>query len=247
VGGLSVVTRALHTGTPLTVHERFDAAAVEAAAGEGCTRTSLVPTALARIDPSRWRTILVGGQAPPPDRPGNVIATYGLTETGSGVVYEGRPLPGVEVRVDDGELLLRGAMLLRAYRDGTDPKRADGWFPTGDLGTYDEDDGVVQVHGRRGDLIITGGENVWPAAVERALAGAPGVAEVAVAGRPDPEWGQRVVAYVVPADPASPPSLEDLRAAAKEQLPAYAAPTVLELVARLPRTDSGKVLRRDLT
>ena len=87
------------------------------------------------------------------------------------------------------------------------------------------------MHGRRGDLIITGGENVWPAAVERALAAHPGVAEVAVVGRPDPEWGQRVVAVVVPADPAAPPTLDELRDWAKQTLPAYAAPTVLELVA----------------
>jgi O-succinylbenzoic acid--CoA ligase len=245
VGGLSVVTRALLTGTPLTVHEGFDAAAVDGAPAEGCTRTSLVPTALARIDATRWRTVLVGGQAPPPDRPANVVATYGMTETGSGIAYEGIPLPGVEVRVDDGELLLRGPMLLRGYRDGTDPRRPDGWFPTGDLGEVV--DGSIRVHGRRGDLIITGGENVWPVAVERALATAPGVAEVAVVGRVDPEWGQRVVAVVVPVDAAAPPTLDALRGHAKASLPAYAAPTVLELVDALPRTASGKVRRRDLT
>ncbi len=245
VGGLSVVTRALHTGTALTVHDRFDAEAVQQSVAAGCTRTSLVPTALARIDASAWRSILVGGQAPPPDRPANVVATYGMTETGSGIAYDGVPLPGVEVRVEDGELLLRGPMLLRCYRDGTDPRRADGWFPTGDLGEVV--DGRIRVHGRRGDLIITGGENVWPAAVERALAGAPGVAEVAVVGRPDPEWGQRVVAVVVPADPTDPPSLDALRGHVKAALPAYAAPTVVELVDQLPRTASGKVRRRDLT
>ena len=92
------------------------------AAAEGCTRTSLVPTALARIDPPAFRTILVGGQAPPPDRPANVIATYGLTETGSGIVYDGVPLDGVEIRVVDGEIHVRGPMLLRAYRDGRRPE-----------------------------------------------------------------------------------------------------------------------------
>ncbi|HLT16362.1 MAG TPA: AMP-binding protein [Acidimicrobiales bacterium] len=241
VGGLSVVTRALVTGTPLTLHHGFDAARVEAAAQEGCTLVSLVPTALARIDPSRWRRVLLGGQAPPADRPPNVIATYGMTETGSGVVYEGRPLDGVEVRVAaDGEILLRGPMLLRAYRDGTDPKDAEGWFPTGDLGEL-RPDGTLQVHGRRGDLIITGGENVWPTAVERVLATHPAVAEVAVVGRSDPEWGQRVVAVVVPADPTAPPTLAELRNHAKAALPAYAAPTVLELAEALPRTASGKV------
>jgi O-succinylbenzoic acid--CoA ligase len=244
VGGLSVVTRALHTGTPLTVHDAFDAGAVGDAVAAGCTRTSLVPTALARIDPAPWRTILVGGQAPPADRPPNVLATYGMTETGSGIAYEGVPLDGVEVAVAEGELLLRGPMLLRCYRDGTDPRRADGWFPTGDLGEVL--DGRIRVFGRRGDLLITGGENVWPAAVERVLAAAPGVREVAVAGRPDPEWGQRIVAHVVPVDPASPPTLDQLRAHAKEHLPAYAAPTVLELAEALPRTASGKVRRADL-
>ncbi len=246
VGGLSVVTRALHTGTPLTVHERFDAGAVADAAAAGCTRTSLVPTALARIDPTAFRTILVGGQAPPTDPPANVIATYGMTETGSGIVYDGVALDGVELRVDDaGELHVRAPMLLRAYRDGTDPRDADGWFPTGDVGELR--DGVLRVHGRRGDLIITGGENVWPAAVERVLAGHPSVAEVAVVGRADPEWGQRVAAVVVPNDLAEPPTLDELRGWVKEQLPAYAAPTVLELTDALPRTTSGKVRRADLT
>ena len=131
-----MVTRSLLTGTPCTVHESFDAAAVERAASEGCTRTSLVPTALARIDPAAFRTILVGGQAPPLDRPQNVIATYGLTETGSGIAYDGVPLDGVEIRVVDGQIHVRGPMLLRTYRHGDDPKDDDGWLPTGDAGSF---------------------------------------------------------------------------------------------------------------
>ncbi|MGQ0434685.1 MAG: class I adenylate-forming enzyme family protein [Microthrixaceae bacterium] len=245
VGGLSVVTRALVTGTPLTVHPHFSATAVEQAAAEGCTLTSLVPTTLARVDASRFRCILVGGQAPPPDRPDNVIATYGTTETGSGIVYDGVALDGVELRVaDDGEIHVRGPMLLRAYRDGVDPKLADGWYPTGDLGELH--DGQLVVHGRRGDLIITGGENVWPVAVEGALLTHPAVRDVAVVGRPDPEWGQRVVAHVVPTAPAAPPSLDELRAWVKRTLPAFAAPTAIELVDTLPHTASGKVRRADL-
>ncbi len=109
VGGLSVVTRAHHSGTPYTVHDGFDAGAVDDAARHGCTHVSLVATAMARIDTGAWERIVLGGSAPPLDRPSNSVATYGLTETGSGVVYDGVPLPGVEVRVDDGELsLLRG-------------------------------------------------------------------------------------------------------------------------------------------
>jgi O-succinylbenzoic acid--CoA ligase len=245
VGGLSVVTRALHTGTPLVVHDAFDAAAVMRAAAEGCTRTSLVPTALGRVDPAAWRTILVGGQAAPPERPANVVATYGMTETGSGIAYDGRPLDGVELRIaPDGEVQVRGPMLLRAYRDGTDPRTPDGWLPTGDVGTIEG--GVLSVVGRRGDLIITGGENVWPLAVEQVLGDHPAVEQVAVVGRTDPEWGQLVVAVVVPRDPAAPPALDDLRAHAKERLPPYAAPRALELRSELPRTALGKVRRREL-
>jgi O-succinylbenzoic acid--CoA ligase len=247
VGGLSVVTRALLTGTGLT----FD---VEGPA----TLASVVPTQLRRMDVSRFRAVLLGGQAPP-DRstlPANVVTTYGMTETASGVVYDGVPLDGVEVRADEaGQLWVRGPMLLRAYRDGTDPKTPDGWLPTGDGGSVDRVDGHVRVDGRLADVIVTGGEKVWPAAVEGALRDHPAVADVAVAGRPDEEWGQRVVAWVVPAagaaDPAaasaSPPlSLDQLRAHVKERLPAYAAPKELVIVADLPRTALGKVRRAAL-
>ena len=250
VGGLSVVTRALVTGTPLTVHDGFDAAAVSRAAAEGCTLVSLVVTALRRIDPAAFRWIVLGGSAMPPGLPPNAVGTYGMTETGSGVVYGGRPLRGVELRTAGGaggEIQVRAPMLLRAYRDGTDPRTPDGWFPTGDAGEWDPQAGVLRVHGRIAEVVVTGGEKVWPAAVERVLAAHPAVRDVAVVGRPDPEWGQRVVALVVPADPAAPPSLDALRAAAKESLPAYAAPRAVELVEAVPRTALGKVARHRLT
>jgi O-succinylbenzoic acid--CoA ligase len=259
VGGLSVVTRALLTGTPLTVHDGFDAGAVARAAAEGCTLVSLVVTALRRVDPAAFRRIVLGGSAMPPDLPPNAVGTYGMTETGSGVVYGGRPLPGVELRTvgstardaagppAGGEVQVRAPMLLRAYRDGTDPRTPDGWFPTGDAGEWDPQAGVLRVHGRIAEVVVTGGEKVWPAAVERVLAAHPAVRDVAVVGRPDPEWGQRVVALVVPADPAAPPSLDALRAAARESLPAYAAPREVELVEAVPRTALGKVARHRLT
>lgn len=246
VAGLSVVLRARWASVPCEVIRTFDAAEVMAAARErGATLTTLVPTALARIDPSAFRRIVVGGAAPPATLPPNAVVSYGMTETGSAVAYDGRPLPGVEIRIVNGEIQLRGPMLLRTYRDGHDPRTPDGWFPTDDAGAWDGD-GRLVVHGRRGDLIISGGENVWPAEVERVLGEHPGVSEVAVQGRPDPEWGQRVVAIVVPADPSEPPRLEELRAAVKEQLPAYAAPRELELVPSLPRSPLGKVLRSRL-
>jgi O-succinylbenzoic acid--CoA ligase len=244
VGGLSVVTRALVTGTPLEVHDGFDAARVEAAARDGATAVSLVATALRRIDPSLFRVIVLGGARPPADRPANCVTTYGLTETGSGVVYDGRPLAGVEVRIDDDEVLLRGPMLLRAYRDGSTPLDADGWLHTGDLGRF-LPDGRLHVDGRRGDMIVTGGENVWPDAVEAVLAQHPAVAEVAVAGVPDPEWGSRVVAWVVPAAGEA-PTLDDLRAWVSSRVAAFQAPKELHLVSDLPRTALGKVQRHML-
>lgn len=245
VGGLSVVTRALATATPLTLLPHFDAAAVEAEARQGATLVSLVPTALARVDVSGFRRVLVGGAAPPPGLAPNVVATYGMTETGGGIVYDGRPLSGVQVRQVAGELRVRGPMLARCYRDGRDPRDPDGWLATGDLGSV-ASDGTVQVAGRRADVIVTGGQKVWPAPVEDVLDRHPGVAEVAVTGRPDPEWGALVVAVVVPADASRPPALDDLRAWAKESLPPYAAPRALVLVERLPRTALGKLRRHQL-
>ena len=173
VGGLAVVTRALLTATPLTVHAHFDADRVQSSAA---TLVSLVATALGRIDPTRFRAIVLGGAPPPEALPVNVVTTYGMTETGSGVVYDGVPLDGVESRIsDDGEIHLRGPMLLRAYRSAdhdVDPL-ANGWLATGDLGGW-HPDGRLRVDGRRGDLIISGGENVWPEPVERVLPRPPG-------------------------------------------------------------------------
>lgn len=244
VGGLSVVFRSLHTGTPLEVHGSFDAAAVTDAALRGATLASFVPTAMARIDASLFRKILVGGSAIPADRPPNAVTTYGMTETGSGVVYDRRPLDGVEIRIVDDEIQLRCPMLLRCYRDGSDPRTADGWYPTGDAGAFDG--GQLQVFGRTGEMIITGGENVWPVAVERALADFEGLAEVVVVGRPDPEWGHLVTAVVVLTDGSEEPPLEAIRDHVKASLPAYCAPRRLEVVVALPKTALGKVRRHTI-
>jgi len=244
VGGLSVVTRALLTGTPLEVHAGFSAPAVEAAAGPSVF-VSLVAAALARVSAAWFHTVVLGGSAPPADLPANVVTTYGMTETGSGVVYDGVALDGVSVSIGAGEIRVRGPMLLRAYRDGTVPLDAAGWFATGDAGAVGEN-GRLEVFGRLSDLIITGGENVWPGPVEEVLRRCPGVAEVAVAGRPDPEWGERVVAFVVPADAGNPPALNSLRDLVKEQLAPWAAPRELVLIESLPRTSLGKVRRGEL-
>jgi O-succinylbenzoic acid--CoA ligase len=245
IGGLAVVMRALVTGTPVELHHRFAPETTIDAAHRGATLVSLVTRALNQVPAELFRTILIGGAAPPPDRPANVIATYGMTETGSGVVYDRQPLDGVEIDIDaGGEIRLRGPMLFRRYRHDPDPFDSGGWFATGDLGRWG-DDGRLVVDGRRGDVIVTGGEKVWPAPIEAMLADRDDIAEVALVGRADPDWGHRVVAVAVPADPASPPTLAALRSATKERFPAWCAPRSLELRQALPKTSLGKV-RRDL-
>ena len=241
IGGLSVITRALHTGTPLTVLDRFDPDQAVRAARSGATLVSLVVAALDRIDPAAFRVILLGGSAIPTDRPANSVATYGMTETGSGVVYDGRALDGVELRIDDGEILVRSPTLLRCYRDGTDPKDPDGWYRTGDAGALDGA-ATLSVTGRIGDVIVTGGEKVWPVTVERAIdeTGALDLPS-AVVGRPDPEWGH-VVTLVCETE-GDPPDLDAVRDHLRGILPGYALPRRVETVSALPRTAIGKVQR----
>lgn len=248
VGGLGVVVRALHTATPLSIAPRPDVDTLTDALRRGVTLTAVVPTVLTRMDTAGFRRVLVGGAAPPTGVPDNVVTTWGMTETAGGIVYDGIPLDGVEVRAEHGRLWVRAPMLGRAYRsaDGdTDPRTPDGWFDTGDAGEV-RPDGSVVVHGRVGEMIVTGGENVWPATVEPVLADHPEVAEVAVVGRPDPEWGAVVTAVVVPTDAARPPTLDALRAHVRTLLPAHAAPRQLEIVDALPRSLVGKLRRRDV-
>jgi o-succinylbenzoate---CoA ligase len=244
VGGLSVITRALASKTSLEIHESFDLNRVIDAARRGATLISLVPTTCRRLgkEAERFRTILLGGGAIPADKPNNAVATYGMTETGSGVVYDGWPLDHVSLRVDgDEEIAIKAPMLLRCYRNGADPKR-DGWFKTGDAGRLREN-GSLEVFGRIAEVIRTGGEMVWPTAVEEALLAHPKVRDVAVVGVPDPEWQERVVAVVV-SEADQPPGLDELRAHVAATLGPIGAPREVLIVDALPRTAIGKV-RRD--
>jgi O-succinylbenzoic acid--CoA ligase len=159
------------------------------------------------------------------------------------MAYEHRALDGVELKVVDGEIHVRGPILFRAYRDGADPKGPQGWFATGDGGSLDGEH--LEVFGRIGDMIITGGENVWPVPIENILSTHPGIAEVAVVGRPDPEWGQRVTAVVVPEGEAE-FELDELRELVRSELPAYCAPHALEFVSVLERTPLGKLQRESV-
>jgi O-succinylbenzoic acid--CoA ligase len=269
VAGLAVVGRAWATGAPVTVHPGFDPAAIGEAAGRDAAFVSLVPTMLRRLldtvpkAAAGFGHILLGGGAIDPElleraraAGASVSTTYGMTETWGGVVHNGHPLPGVEVRLDPpagdgavGEILVRAPMLMRGYRlwpEGTaaavDP---DGWYRTGDLGRFGpEAGGRLWVVDRLGDVVNSGGIKVSPTEVERVLAHHPAVADICVAGRPDPDWGQRVVAFVVPVEPAAPPSLDDLRSFAREHLPAAKLPREVVVLPAIPRTPGGKPLRR---
>jgi acyl-CoA synthetase (AMP-forming)/AMP-acid ligase II len=155
----------------------------------------------------------------------------------------GRAVAGIELRIEDadergvGEICARGAHLFL-----TD---ADGWLRTGDIGRVD-DEGYLTLVGRRGDMIIRGGENVYPLEVEHVLERHPAVREAAVVGVPDRRWGEVVHAFVVPEDPSSPPDQEELRQFARDLLAGFKVPTGWTFVAELPRNANGKLLRRQL-
>lgn len=258
VAGLAVLRRAHHLGSVPDVHGRFD---VEAVATSTAQWWPLVPTMLRRLLEAgtdlAGRGILLGGAAADPmlvaaarDAGATVTVGYGMTETGGGCVYDGWPLDDVEVALaDNGRIRLRGPVLADGRRraDGTVEPVTDenGWLTTGDIGRWDEHRRLV-VEGRADHVIVTGGENVAPDAVERALVSHPGVADAAVLGRPDPEWGQTIVALVVPADPHRPPSLADLRDHVGATLGRHAAPRMFHIVEAIPRTNLGKVARASL-
>ena len=184
-----------------------------------------------------------------------VVTTYGMSETCGGCVYDGVPLGGVRVEVDaaDGRVRLGGPVVARGYRHGlpglpggtvpngaftTDPA-GTRWFRTDDAGRLGPD-GVLEVLGRLDDVIVTGGVKVAPGAVEAAILHLPEVREVVVVGVPDAEWGERVVAVVVPAPGLPEPTLDGVRAAVGERLDRQAAPRQLLLVDRLPLRGPGK-------
>jgi len=253
VGGLGVLVRCAVNHTTAVLHERFDAERVRRTleAGE-VTLASLVPTMLVRLREAglraapNLRAIALGGGPIPAgllewaERAGiPVTPVYGMTETCSQVVAgsPGRPLAGVELEIGaGGEILVRGPMVA-AKEVGP-----DGWLHTGDLGRLD-DRGRLHVEGRLKELIVTGGENVAPLEVEQALLAHPAVADAAVTGRPDPEWGEAIAAFVVPRGRADP---EDLRAWCRGRLAPHKVPKSIELVESLPRSVGGKLLRARL-
>lgn len=244
IGGFGVIARSLLTGTRVVAVESFDIQHYKQAAHDGATLVSLVPTALQRVDPGLYRTILLGGSRPPGALPPNCVTTYGMTETGGGIVYDGVALDDVEVEIRDGVIHLRAPMMMRCLRDGTTPVDETGWYRTNDLGRIGND-GRLVVDGRLDDVIITGGENVWPDVVEAVLNTHPLVRESCVVGVDDPEWGQVVLAWIVPEGDER-VHLASIRDHVKAQLAPHCAPRRLEFTDALPRTSLGKLARSQL-
>jgi O-succinylbenzoic acid--CoA ligase len=258
VAGLQVLVRSLVSGTEPVVAAEASAAAARGAADAGCAHVSIVPTQLVRLlnEPggtatlATYRCVLVGGAAAggaaldTARAAGvNAVTTYGMSETCGGCVYDGVPLEGVTVREDgDGRLRISGPVLMNRYHGRPDLTAAvlvDDEFVTSDLG-YIGDEKRVVVRGRADDVINTGGHKVVPGEVAAVLATHPGVREVVVVGRPDPEWGERVTAVVVPADPAEPPTVELLRTHVSARLPRYACPSEVVLTEAIAMLPSGK-------
>jgi O-succinylbenzoic acid--CoA ligase len=255
VGGLSIQLRSAIYATTVVLHDRFDTEAALAALmdpAQGVTLVSLVPTMLSRLlqaglrDPPTLRWALLGGGPIAPAllqaaaAAGVMVApSYGMTEACSQIATNGLPLLGIELRIaDDGEILVRGANVARGALGD------DGWLHTGDLGALDGR-GRLTVTGRKADTIVSGGENVAPAEVEAVLLEHPAVADAAVFGIPDPEWGEAVVASVV-LRAGMDADGEALRAHCAATLAGFKAPKTIRLVSSLPRGETGKLRRRDL-
>jgi O-succinylbenzoic acid--CoA ligase len=257
VGGLSIPIRSAIYATTVVLHGRFQTERVLEELmdpGRRITLVSLVPTMLARLldaglrQPPTLRWVLLGGGPIAPalierSRAAGVplAPTYGMTEACSQIATFGFPLPGVEVRLaaETTEILVRGPIVAPGARG------QDGWLHTGDLGAFEEH-GRLRIVGRVADTIVTGGENVAPTEVEAALLEHPEVADAGVRGRPDPEWGEALVATVVLRDGPG-VSAEELREFCAQRIARYKVPKQITFAAALPRTPSGKLLRRQLS
>lgn len=262
VGGLAIFARAISTGFAVVPVWPFDPEAVMAAAQvHGVTTMSLVPTMLARLLDADWRppttlrTVLLGGAPCPPtllqaavDRGIPVAPTYGMTETCSQVATllphkvadhfgsAGRALYGAELRItNDGRIAVHGPMVSPAA------PTIDGWLVTNDLGVIDED-GYLTVLGRADEAIVTGGEKVVPRTIEEVLGEDPTVAEAAVVGLADPDWGERVVAAVT-ARPGAHPDPDALFGLVRARLAPHMVPKAIVVLEALPRTGPDKIDR----
>lgn len=246
VGGFAVLARSIFSDDQILFGNSDD---LGGAALLGATHVAVVRTQVARNDLSQYRVVLLGGSRAPDNLGANVVTTWGMTETGSGVVYNGRALRGVDVIAVNGELWVHSPTLFRSYRTGetpfvSGPDGRTGWFATGDAGEVR--DGVVTVFGRMSYVITTGGEKLWPEDLEEILRVVPGVNDVGVVGVNDPEWGQRVVVYVV-SSRGEVELTRDFHDVASERIGPWAKAKQVRKISHVPRTINGKIDRAALT
>ena len=271
VSGLSILLRSLYNGTAVTILPKYDEAQVlKLIESENINMMSLVPTILTQLEPSishhKLRVILLGGEFIPmalidacEKKSLPIYKTYGMTETFSqSVTFSvldyphkrdsvGKPLPGMQVRIDKpdadgvGEIHLTGPMVMTGY---IDKEPIDGDLNTDDIGYVDED-GFVYILNRRKDLIISGGENIYPKELEDLVYTLPSVKECAVVPVPDPKWGQVPALFVAFHDGES-MTVDEILSFMTKSLAKYKVPKYVKILPALPRNGTGKIVRNEL-
>ena len=271
VSGLSILLRSLYNGTAVTILPKYDEAQVlKLIESENINMMSLVPTILTQLEPSishhKLRVILLGGEFIPmalidacEKKSLPIYKTYGMTETFSqSVTFSvldyphkrdsvGKPLPGMQVRIDKpdadgvGEIHLTGPMVMTGY---IDKEPIDGDLNTDDIGYVDED-GFVYILNRRKDLIISGGENIYPKELEDLVYTLPSVKECAVVPVPDPKWGQVPALFVAFHDGES-MTFDEILSFMTNSLAKYKIPKYVKILPALPRNGTGKIVRNEL-
>ena len=271
VSGLSILLRSLYNGTAVTILPKYDEAQVlKLIESEYINMMSLVPTILTQLEPKithhKLRVILLGGEFIPmalidacEKKSLPIYKTYGMTETFSqSVTFSvldyphkrdsvGKPLPGMQVRIDKpdadgiGEIHLTGPMVMTGY---IDKEPIDGDLNTDDIGYVDED-GFVYILNRRKDLIISGGENIYPKELEDLVYTLPSVKECAVVPVPDPKWGQVPALFVAFHDGES-MTADAILSFMTNSLAKYKIPKYVKILPALPRNGTGKIVRNEL-
>ena len=271
VSGLSILLRSLYNGTAVTILPKYDKAQVlKLIESENINMMSLVPTILTQLEPSiihhNLRVILLGGEFIPmalidacEKKSLPIYKTYGMTETFSqSVTFSvldyphkrdsvGKPLPGMQVRIDKpdadgvGEIHLTGPMVMTGY---IDKEPIDGDLNTDDIGYVDED-GFVYILNRRKDLIISGGENIYPKELEDLVYTLPSVKECAVVPVPDPKWGQVPALFVAFHDGES-MTADEIVSFMTKSLAKYKVPKYVKILPALSRNGTGKIVRNEL-
>ncbi|CAG4903655.1 unnamed protein product, partial [Acidithrix sp. C25] len=242
IGGFSTITKAQYSQMPLQTFERFEYDRFTEIAKANKVYMSIVRANLSQINPGDFEYLILGAGVPPENVPRNASVTYGLTETGSGCVYDGVPLDGVEVKIkEDGGILIAGPMLASCYRDSSPLTDSDGFFHSGDVGAMI--DGKLTVWGRAAEMIVTGGEKVVPSLLEERIRTLDAVLDVAVVGIDDEDFGQITVAALITNGPIS---LSQVKDHVREVLPRYYAPRKIVILESLPKTALGKIKKNQV-